>query len=42
MITCDNGLEFISRELEVWTNKHDIHLEFIQPSSLQQNEDVPL
>jgi len=36
-LRCDNGPEFISRELEVWANKHAIELEFIQHGNPQQN-----
>ena len=33
----DNGPEFISQDLEQWTIKHDIRLEFIQPGNPQLN-----
>lgn len=33
----DNGPEFISQELEKWSDKHDIQLEFIRPGNPQQN-----
>ena len=36
-LRCDNGPEFISQDLEKWTDKHDIQLEFIQPGKPQQN-----
>jgi putative transposase len=36
-LRCDNGPEFISQELEKWTDKHEIQLEFIQPGKPQQN-----
>jgi len=36
-LRCDNGPEFISQDLETWTDKHDIQLEFIQPGNPQQN-----
>ena len=36
-LRCDNGPEFISHELEAWTHKHNIQLEFIQPGNPQQN-----
>jgi len=36
-LRCDNGPEFISQDLEAWTDKHDIQLEFIQPGNPQQN-----
>jgi len=36
-LRCDNGPEFISQDLEQWTDKHDIQLEFIQPGNPQQN-----
>ena len=36
-LRCDNGPEFISQELEKWTDKHKIQLEFIQTGKLQQN-----
>lgn len=32
-LRCDNGPEFISQELERWSDKHDIQLEFIQPGN---------
>ena len=36
-LRCDNGPEFISQDLEKWTDKHNIQLEFIQPGKPQQN-----
>ena len=36
-LRCDNGPEFISRELERWAREHSIQLEFIQPGNPQQN-----
>jgi len=36
-LRCDNGPEFISQDLERWTEKYDIELEFIQPGNPQQN-----
>ena len=36
-LRCDNGPGFISQDLKVWTEKHDIQLEFIQPGNPQQN-----
>ena len=36
-LRCDNGPEFISQELELWTDRHGIQLEFIQPGNPQQN-----
>ncbi len=32
-LRCDNGPEFISQDLEAWTEKHGIQLEFIQPGN---------
>ena len=36
-LRCDNGPEFISQDLQKWTDEHDIQLEFIQPGKPQQN-----
>ena len=36
-LRCDNGPEFISQELERWTDKHHIQLEFIQLGNPQQS-----
>jgi putative transposase len=36
-LRCDNGPEFISQELEIWTKQHGIQLEFLQPGNPQQN-----
>ncbi len=36
-LRCDNGPEFISQDLERWTDENDIELEFIQPGNPQQN-----
>jgi len=36
-LRCDNGPEFISQDLEVWADRHNIRLEFIQPGKPQQN-----
>lgn len=37
VIRCDNGPEYISSHLARWAEKHEIHLEFIQPGQPQQN-----
>ena len=37
VIRCDNGPEFISAEFTSWASKHDIRIEYIQPSKPQQN-----
>lgn len=36
-LRCDNGPEFISQDLEVWADRHNIQLDFIQPGKPQQN-----
>ena len=36
-LRCDNGPEFISQDLKVWTDKQGTQLEFIQPGNPQQN-----
>lgn len=30
-MVCDNGPEFISRALEIWAEKHQVRLHFIEP-----------
>ena len=36
-IRCDNGPEYISGALQVWSERHDIALLYIQPGNPQQN-----
>ena len=33
----DNGPELISQQLESWSEKHDVHLDFIEPGKPAQN-----
>ncbi len=37
MIRCDNGPEYISKELKSWAKKEEIMLGYIQPGNPQQN-----
>lgn len=37
MIVCDNGPEFLSRELDLWASHHGVKLHFIQPGKPVQN-----
>lgn len=37
MIVCDNGPEFISRQLDLWASGHGVRLHFIQPGRPVQN-----
>ena len=37
VLRCDNGPEYVSKTLELWARKREIHLEFIQPGNPQQN-----
>jgi putative transposase len=37
MITTDNGPEFTSKELEIWSKENDIIIQFIQPGKPMQN-----
>ena len=36
-IRCDNGLEYLSESLVSWARKHNILIQYIQPSKPQQN-----
>lgn len=36
-IRCDNGPEYISRQLVTWANKHQITILYIQPDKPTQN-----
>ena len=33
----DNGPELISQQMETWAEKHDVHLDFIEPGKPAQN-----
>ncbi len=37
ILRCDNGPELISQELRDWSERHGVHLQFIQPGHPQQN-----
>jgi putative transposase len=37
IITCDNGPEFISQNLDVWAYQNNVKLKFIQPGKPTQN-----
>ncbi|WP_213608497.1 DDE-type integrase/transposase/recombinase [Pseudoalteromonas sp.] len=41
-IKCDNGPEYISKQLAQWALNNDIELKFIQPNNLQQNACIVL
>lgn len=36
-LRCDNGPEFISHKMELWCEKHQITIQFIQPGRPMQN-----
>lgn len=36
-IVCDNGLEFVSRDLAIWADAHGVTLHHIQPGKPNQN-----
>lgn len=36
-IRCDNGSEFTSHHFKAWADKHEIKIDYIEPSSPYQN-----
>ncbi len=41
-IRCDNGHEYISHKIQIWAEKQNIQINYIQPGNPQQNAYIEL